>query len=412
MRFCLIGEKLGHSYSERIHAARGLTYSLKELPPSALGEFMRENEFDGFNVTIPYKKAVIEYLSALSDTARAVGSVNTVKRFKDGLHGYNTDLGGIIYTLECKNIDVKGVPVAVLGTGGAALTAVAALKQLGAGKIYCVSRTGAINYDNYYEKCTDAQVVINATPVGMFPNTGVSPVDLGCFPKLRAVMDMVYNPCRTAFIAQAQRLGVVAAGGLLMLCEQALLAQDIWLSESHNKERALEIARQLTREMHNVVLTGMPSCGKSFLGKKVAKLLNREFFDADECFTRTFGRTPESVIKEDGESRFRDMESAVIKQLSLKSGVVISTGGGAVLRSENVENLKGNGILVYVKRDIELLSTNGRPLSESQGTEKLFKARKPVYENTAEAFVQNLGNAQSVAKEIIRVYETACDKRC
>lgn len=411
MKFCLIGEKLGHSYSAEIHAMRGLDYSLCEVEKKDLSAFVKNSPYKGFNVTIPYKKAVTEYLDGLSERAKALGAVNTVDRCGGRLSGDNTDLGGLLYTFCRSKIDPSGGAAVVLGTGGAAQAAVFALKTLGAEKIYSVSRSGEINYGNYAERCADAKVLINATPVGMYPNIGQSPVNLKELPDIKGIIDLVYNPCRTALTAQAEELGIRAVNGLIMLAEQALLSEDIWLSRTHGAGEAEDIARALMRGKLNLVLTGMPSCGKTALGRLAARILNRKFFDADECFTEKFGAAPAAVISGKGEKVFRDMESIVIKELSLNSGAVIATGGGAVLRKENTENLKANGVIVYVKRDLEALSVSGRPLSERNGIEKLYRERKEIYERTADAFVLNAGSLENTAKEIVKEYETACDKR-
>ncbi len=414
MKYALIGKKLGHSYSALIHKRRGLEYSLTELKENEVEGFCsacaRGDELAGFNVTIPYKKTVMPYLSGVSEEARAVGAVNTVVKKSDGLYGYNTDVGGLAYAFKRMGVSVRDRTACILGGGGAAAAANAFLTAAGAKKLYSVTRRGEINFENY-EKLTDTEILINATPVGMFPEADGLPVDITAFPRLSAVFDCVYNPQKTRLVKEARTAGIKADTGLSMLVEQALLAEDIWLGIKHTEEESEELIKYVYKNVLNVVLTGMPSAGKSEIGKRVAEKLGRKFFDSDSEIEEATGETPESIIKTRGEAAFRKIESEVIAKLSAKSGAVISTGGGAATIPENVENLKRNGVIIYIKRDLGKLSASGRPISESEGIAALYEKRKPLYEGAADGVADNNGEKEKCVKEVIKAYEIACDKR-
>ena len=400
MRFCLIGEKLGHSYSAEIHNLSGLDYTLKEVERDKLAEFIGSDEFDGFNVTIPYKKDIMEYLDGVDELAEKIGAVNTVKRVDGKLYGYNTDYYGLNVTLEQAKIDVKGKRVAILGSGGAKSTAKALCQDLGAKEIYIVSRKGQINYTNVYDLKID--VIINATPVGMFPSNGVSPIDLKRVKGVTAVVDCIYNPLKTALILQAEKLGVKCVGGLMMLVAQALKAQEIWQGKACVAERISEVYGNLLSDKRNIVLIGMPSSGKSTVGKLLAEKLNREFIDTDaEIYKRT-GNTPAEIIVALGERAFRDIESRVCYDFGKLSGKVIATGGGSVIRQENRDDFRQNGLVVYLKRDLDKLSVEGRPLSKSDGIAKLFDERKAIYESFCDLEVDNNGDISLAVKEILK----------
>ncbi len=410
MKFCLIGEKLGHSYSEKIHRLRGLSYVLKEIPPHALEAFLEDNEFDGFNVTIPYKKSVAAKLARISERAKEAGAVNTVVKKGGALFGYNTDFGGLLYTFKRKDIMVKGKKAMILGSGGAAATAHAVLAAEGAAEIYCVSRKGELNYSNY-GSCTDTDILVNATPVGMYPNAGECPVDLDKLPRLSAVVDCIYNPYRTELLMRAEKRGAVCSNGLPMLVEQALLAEDIWLGAEHEEDETEKIINIIKRDTLNIVLSGMPSCGKTTLGRLVAEKTGREFYDVDGYIFENCGRTPAEIINADGEAAFREIEKKAVKLLGAKSGAVIACGGGSVCFPENVAALKSNGVIVYIRRDITLLTDDDRPVSAKTGIKELFEKRAGIYESTADAELENAGPAEKCAEEIIKAYETACYKR-
>lgn len=404
MKFCLLGEKLNHSYSKEIHEYLGVDYSLKEISPCMLTSFVDFNEFLGYNVTIPYKKAVISLLDEVSDEAKAVGAVNTVVVKGGKRYGYNTDVLGLYYTLDRKGVSLSGKTVMVLGTGGASNAVKLICESRGVKKIVTVGRGALVNYDNCYEQ-TDVQVIFNATPVGT--QEYKSPIDLSRFDSLEAVVDLVYNPYKTELIKQAESLGIVSSNGLPMLVEQALCSEDIWLNKTHDKSLTEEIILKLTKDKLNVCLLGMPSCGKSTLGKMLAKKLNREFIDLDEEIVNRIKKTPSEIINTMGETAFRDIESEVLKSVALKSGVVISLGGGAFIREQNREVIKNNSISIYIKRDLSLLETKGRPLSLAKGVETLYNERKSYYE-TADVTVENNGKLEDALKEITSKYETTC----
>ncbi len=414
MKYALIGKKLGHSYSALIHKRRGLEYSLTEINENEVESFCaacaRGEEIAGFNVTIPYKKTVIPFLKGVSDEAKAVGAVNAVVRRADGLYGYNTDVGGLVYAFKRMGVSARDKTACILGGGGAAAAANAFLTAAGAKKIYSVTRRGEINFENY-KKLTDTEILINATPVGMFPAADGLPVDIKAFPKLSAVFDCVYNPLETRLVCEARKAGTKADTGLSMLVEQALLAEDIWLGTKHTEEETEELIKYVYKNALNVVLIGMPSSGKSAIGKAVAEKLGREFFDSDSAIEETKGETPENIIKTRGEEEFRKIESEVIAKLSAKRGAVIATGGGAATRAENVDSLKRNGVIIYIKRDVGKLSARGRPIAEKEGIAALYQKRKPLYAAAAEGVADNNGTKEECVKEVIKAYEIACDKR-
>ena len=410
MKFALIGKKLGHSYSAIIHNAEGLDYSLKEIPENGLENFLTENEFDGFNVTIPYKKAVMRYLDEISDEALKIGAVNTVKKVDGKLYGFNTDYYGLELSMKRGGITVGGKNVLVLGSGGAGATAICYAENNGAKSINVVSRNGEINYKNVYEK-TETQIIINTTPVGMFPDNYSSVIDSSRFLKLEAAVDFIYNPCDTPLIASAKKRGLKYATGLPILVGQALEAENIWLDKTRGSGDFERVLSALYKKTLNLVLIGMPGSGKSKIGKLAADRINRKFYDCDEVFYDNYKISPADFISFYGEKEFREKETATLKELMKNTGAVIATGGGAVLKEENVTAMKSNAAVIYIRRDLNKLALKGRPLSKSDGVEKLYAERKEKYEAAADGTVYNDFKAERVAKEIIKAYETACDKR-
>ena len=410
MKYCLIGAKLGHSYSAVIHQKRGYDYILNPIEKDKISSFCKEN-YDGFNITIPYKKDIMEHLDWISEDAKDIGAVNTVVKRDGKLFGYNTDLGGLKYTLDRANITLLNKNVLVLGSGGASVVAVALCKKEKANKVTVVSRSGEVNYQNVYEKESDTNVIINTTPVGMYPNCDDSPISLKEFKKLESVVDVIYNPYRTKLLQEARDLSLSCTSGLAMLVEQALLAEDIWSNTTHSESESEDLIAYLSQKTANVVLFGMPSCGKSTIGKALAKELDREFLDTDELIKQKTGKSPSTIIKESGEKVFRDIESEVIKSVGILSSKVISLGGGGVLRRENVLALQSNGVLCYVKRPLELLENTDRPLSMQKGVQKLWKERKDIYESAKDISIDNTKTVFDAVKEIIEKYEIACYKR-
>ncbi len=408
MKYCLIGEKLGHSYSKIIHEKLGLSYSLKELNSKELKNFLSNPDCDGFNVTIPYKRDVIPFMDSLSPTASLAGAVNTVVNKNGKLCGYNTDVDGMNYMLNKVGVSVKDKVVMILGGGGTSNTAVTLCKRENAKLYRVVSRSGEINYQNCYEY-QDTQIIINTTPVGMFPNVESKPIDLSKFSNLIGVFDCVYNPKNTELLSQAKDLNIKNNGGLDMLVKQAVLAYNIWQDNSKCEDITKKIASEIDFETKNIVLSGMPSAGKTTIGKSLAKILNKEFYDSDDCISVTYGKTPKEIIESDGEEKFRELESLVIKDLSLKRGAVIALGGGAVIKDINVKNLKRNGVIFYIKRNLDLLKTDSRPLSQKQGVKELYEKRKGIYESVSDYIVENSGDIENAIKEIISNYENSCN---
>ncbi len=408
MKYCLLGEKLGHSYSALIHKNCGLDYSLKETEKDNLLSILKSGEYCGFNVTIPYKKTVIEYLNEIDDSAKSVGSVNTIKVVGDKLIGFNTDLYGMQYAVDRKGVSLSGKTVLILGSGGTSLTAQAVCRKNNA-EFVVVSRSGEVNYENCYD--IDAEVIIDTTPIGTFPNVYDKIIDISKFKNLEFVLDCVYNPFLTEILKDAKALNIKYSNGLPMLVAQAVRAQEIFLSKDIDKSLIEENISYISRDRGNIVLCGMPSSGKTTLGKLIAKDLGRNFVDTDLLIEEKTGKFPKQIILESGEKAFREIESEVIKDISIVSGKVIALGGGAVINPNNVKNLKTNGVIVYIKRDLKDLSTKDRPLSKEKGIEQLYNERKAIYESVSDIQVLN-EQIEKAKTEIIKGYEDFSDKRC
>ena len=396
-----LGEKLGHSYSPQIHGLlAGYPYTLCEVSPERLPQFLRETSLSGMNVTIPYKKAVIESCADLSEAARKIGSVNTLVRREDGWYGDNTDYYGFCYMVKASGIPIAGKKVLVLGNGGVSLTVQQALRDLQAGQVVVISRRGEDHYGNL-ERHADAAVLVNTTPVGMYPNNGRSVVDLAQFPNLVGVLDLIYNPDRTAFLLQAQERGVACMGGLVMLVAQAKRAAELFTGTAIADCRIDEITRILRQQMLNIVLVGMPGCGKSTVGRQLAELLHRPFVDADEVLAERAGCTITEIFREQGEEAFRALETEVLRDLGKRSGIVLATGGGCVTRMENYPALHQNGRIFWLQRDLGKLPVNGRPLSQSNRLEDLYARRKAAYERFADGIVDNNGGCGDAVARIL-----------
>lgn len=401
MKCALIGEKLGHSYSKLIHEAFGLySYELVSLPRDRVGEFMENGDFDAFNVTIPYKRTVIPYCSYISPEAQKIGSVNTVIRTQDGLHGFNTDYFGFKSMAARAGIDFAGKKVVILGSGGTSLTARAVAADCGADRITVVSRSGEYNYENL-EKLSDCEVLINTTPVGMYPNNGCSAVKLDSFPRREAVLDVIYNPLRTELIMQALDRGISCSGGLYMLVAQAAQSAKYFCSAEIGEKEIERVFRSLALDVQNVVLVGMPGCGKTTVAAALESLTGRKSVDTDSLVEEAAGMSVPDIFSEYSEAHFRELEAQAIRGIAKEKGLIIATGGGAVLNPENVRALKGNGRIYYLKRALELLSLEGRPLSKSrEALERMFVTRDPIYSNCADAEILNNSSPESAARRI------------
>jgi len=397
----LLGRKLGHSYSPAIHAMLAdYQYKLYEKEPEELEGFLRDSEFQGLNVTIPYKKDVVQYCAALSPLAAELGSVNTLVRRPDGsLYGDNTDAWGFEAMAKRLGVDYAGKKALVLGSGGASVTVQAVLKHLGC-TVVVVSRSGPDNYDNL-DRHADAAVLVNTTPVGMYPNVGVSPVDLDVLPNLRAVLDVVYNPARTKLILDAEARGIPCASGLYMLVGQAVRASELWTNRTISTGTLERVWKTVGGSMENLVLIGMPGSGKSTVGQQLAKTLGRTFVDADAEIVKRVGDIP-AYFQSHGEAAFRKVEAEVLAELGKQSGLVIATGGGCVTREENYNSLHQNGTIVWLKRDLDKLPVSGRPVSQRDGVQAIYEKRKPLYERFADLVADNNGEPGETVGQILR----------
>ena len=402
MKCGLLGAKLSHSYSPQIHGLLAdYEYKLYEVEPENLETFVKTADFDGLNVTIPYKKAVMPFCDVLDPIAETIGSVNTLVRLGDGrLLGANTDGWGFDRMLGRTGVSVKGKKVLVLGSGGASATVQCILK-LAEAEVVVISRKGENNYGNLHLH-RDAAVIVNTTPAGMYPDTQFSPVNLDGFPHLQAVLDLIYNPSRTRLCMDAEARGIAYESGLYMLVAQAALACRLWTGKEVSDEKIRQIWEKLRSDMENIVLIGMAGCGKSTIGKALAKSLGRQFVDTDAVLTERIGSIP-AFFEKFGEEAFRKEETKVLEEFGKLSGLVISTGGGVVTREENYPLLHQNGRMIWVKRDVEMLSVKGRPLSQKEGAAALYEKRIPMYTRFADTVVDNEGRIEDVVEKILNI---------
>ena len=407
MQYGLIGKTLGHSFSKEIHSLIApYDYSLKEIAPENLESFILGKEYLGLNVTIPYKESVIPFLDEVSPIAKKIGAVNTVVNKNGKLCGFNTDYFGAKALIEKNGIVISGKKVIVLGTGGTSKTFSQVLSDLGAEKIINLSRTPDKNSISYEEgvKCHfDASVIVNTTPVGMHPNDQNQPIDISAFKNLQAVIDVIYNPLRTRLIESAKKRKIKAVNGLYMLCAQAVKASSLFIGVDFSQSKIDEVYNKTLNLKRNIVLIGMPSCGKTSVGKALAKKLCLDFVDTDEMIESANKKTVTDIFSEGGESAFRDLESIAVREASLKTGRVIATGGGAILREVNLENLRKNGIIVFINRALEnLITTTSRPLSSNKSElEKRFNERFTIYKNSCDIEVDGNDLLDKVAEKII-----------
>ncbi len=404
MQFGLLGKKLGHSYSPQIHAHLGeYPYDLFEKSPEELDDFLINGDFDGLNVTIPYKKTVIPYCESLSPIARRLGAVNTLIRRNDGkLVGHNTDYFGFKTMLRKSGVSVENRSVVVLGAGGAANTVVAVLEEMGA-IIHVV--THKENTPKTLSRYPDTVLLVNATPVGMYPNNGETPVDLSYFPKLEGVLDLIYNPARTRLLLDAEARGLVAVNGLEMLVAQAKESAEWFIHRAIPDAEIDRIYIELRNQMENVILIGMPGSGKTTIGAKIAEASGRQHIDADAYLVEKVGRPIADIFAQDGEAGFRRLETEVLQELGKRSGLVISTGGGCVTRPENYDLLHQNGIIFRINRALDELPIDGRPLMQSTAKADMFRVRDPLYNQFADHQVSNNSTPEAAAAEILHLLE-------
>lgn len=407
MKYGLIGEKLGHSFSKEIHGMLGdYQYDLTEVKKAGFADFIRSRGFCGVNITIPYKQTVIDLLDEISDNAKKIGAVNTVVNRGGKLCGYNTDYLGLREMMTSSEIPVRENTVLILGTGGTSATVSAVCEAMGARKILKVSRNpdeNSISYALAREKyCNEPVVIINTTPCGMFPDDDGVPIDIGGFYKLRGVVDVIFNPLRTRLVSKAKKIGVPAVGGLYMLVAQAVYASELFFDRKYPADTVRKVYRQILSDKTNVVLTGMPSCGKTSVGKLLSEQLGRKFYDSDAEFEKRLKLSPAQYILKYGEDAFRAEETKTISELSVNTGCIIATGGGAVLRAENIERLKLNGKLYFIDRMLsKLIPTDDRPLSgTAELIEKRFNERYSIYKGTADCSVGGDGTVEDTADKI------------
>ena len=399
----LLGEHLPHSFSPQIHSALGnKQYGLFEIAPEKLEAFITEHNFKGINVTIPYKKTVIPYLDEISLEAEKIGAVNTII-FRNGkLCGYNTDYFGFKYMIEKSGIDIQDKKALVLGSGGASLTVQAVLRDMGANEVVVISRDGDDNYVNMYIKHTDAEIIVNTTPVGMYPDNLNTLVDLDRFSQLSGVLDVVYNPLKTKLILDAEERNIPCSAGLSMLVAQAKKAHEIFFDTKVDNKICEQIEHSLVLQMCNIVLIGMAGCGKSTIGKRLAELLRKDLVDTDEMIVNTENMPIPQIFAEKGEEYFRWCENVAVNIVGKEKSQIIATGGGVITRPENYNSLKQNGTIVFINRDADLLPTNGRPLSQMHGVKTLYEKRMPLYRQFADIEVDGNGTIDEVANRIVK----------
>ncbi len=411
MKCGLIGHKLGHSFSPRIHRELAdYSYGLIELEREDLSRFFEERDFAGINVTIPYKKDAMAYCDELTDIARKIGCVNTVVHRADGtLLGHNTDYDGFRWLVKSTGVSPQGKKALILGSGGASLTAQTVLRDMGAKSVIVVSRSGENNYENIGLH-SDAAILVNATPVGMYPHNGESAVEPETLCGLECVIDVVYNPAKTKLLLDAERLNLKCANGLGMLVAQAAAASRMFLGleydEDYLKGEVERILARLSSETKNILLIGMPGCGKSTVGRILAEKLGRPFFDADEELVKAVGTAIPDIFAREGEAGFRHYETETLRRLTKESGCVISAGGGAVTVNENHDLMRQNSVVLWLQRDVALLPSEGRPLSQANSLSAMYEKRRPMYEAAADYAFTNDTSAEQCADSIIHTLFT------
>ena len=419
MKYGLIGEHLGHSFSKQIQTriaeienVKEYDYQLVELNKEEFKEFMEKKDFKGINVTIPYKKDVIPYLDEMDESAKAIGAVNTIINVDGKLKGYNTDFGGFLYMVKAHNVHMEGKKVLIIGNGGACAAVKAVCKHENAKDIVIVSRSanrGAIGYDEMYTSHLDADIVVNTSPVGMFPNIANAPIDVSWFHKLECVLDVVYNPILTRLCFEAQEADIKRVIGLEMLIAQAKYTFEIFENMSFDDSIIDEIKKEMLKDRCNIVLIGMPSAGKTTIGKMLEEKLGKEFFDLDDMIIAKAGKSIPEIFQESGEAGFRAIETEVAIEASKMNNKIIATGGGVVKHKVNMDFLRLNGITIFIDRDIDKLisSDPNRPLSSSkQALQQMYKERYPLYQKYAAYIAVNNANIEETVDDIVNAYHS------
>lgn len=419
MKYGLIGEHLGHSFSKQIQTriaeienVKDYDYQLVELDKEEFKEFMEKKDFKGINVTIPYKKDVIPYLDEMDESAKAIGAVNTIINVDGKLKGYNTDFGGFLYMVKAHNVHMEGKKVLIIGNGGACAAVKAVCKHENAKDIVIVSRSanrGAIGYDEMYTSHLDADIVVNTSPVGMFPNIANAPIDVSWFHKLECVLDVVYNPILTRLCFEAQEADIKRVIGLEMLIAQAKYTFEIFENMSFDDSIIDEIKKEMLKDRCNIVLIGMPSAGKTTIGKMLEEKLGKEFFDLDDMIIAKAGKSIPEIFQESGEAGFRAIETEVAIEASKMHNKIIATGGGVVKHKVNMDFLRLNGITIFIDRDIDKLisSDPNRPLSSSkQALQQMYKERYPLYQKYAAYIAVNNANIEETVDDIVNAYHS------
>ena len=389
-KFGLLGEKLGHSFSPEIHRMLGeYSYELREVCASGMDSFMKNNDLDGFNITIPYKQTVVRHCTTVSETAMRTGNVNTMIKKADSTYsGYNTDYDGFMLTMKTSGIDFSGKKALVLGSGGASRTVAAVLKKLKMGPVITISRKGPADY-SAVALHRDASLIVNTTPVGMFPDNGKAVLDLDIFSKCEFVADLIYNPARTKILLQAEKLGIKNSNGLLMLVEQARRASEIFTGIQLRQEVSFNIKEAIEKNTKNIILIGMPGCGKTTVGKLLAERTKRCFMNTDENIENRTGQSIQDLFSDHGEGYFRRLETETLANLCRQSGLIIAAGGGAVTTETNKDLLRQNGTVVFLMRNLEDLPVEGRPLSIEKGVKRIYKERLSLYMEWSDLRIEN-----------------------
>ena len=404
MKFGLLGRKLGHSYSPMIFDLMGgYRYDLFEREPDCIEDLLRKGDFDGLNVTIPYKKEVLQYLDEIDPLALRLGAVNTIVKKGGKLFGYNSDYYGFLSLVQRTRIEPPNKKVLVLGSGGASVTVRAVLEDLGA-QVVLISRSGENNYTNL-DRHRDAALIVNTTPVGMYPHNGSAPLSLEGFTALEGVLDLIYNPARTQLLMECEKYGIPGFNGLWMLVAQAKQSAQWFLGRELPDSLVSDIHQKLRDKMENIALVGMAGCGKSTLGRALAKETGKKFVDADAEVEDLAGKSIPEIFAQEGEEMFRRMETTVLAELGMESGLVIATGGGCVTREENYPLLHQNSRIIWLDRCPARLPTEGRPLSQKTHPAQLYEMRKPLYKAFADAIVDNNGTKGETVTEILNLLE-------